>query len=359
MSELKYRAQGRWHGILAAAGFPADCLRNKHQPCPICGGKDRFRFDDKQGKGTFFCNGCGAGDGFKLLMLWLDCDFKTAARRVSEILGMGAPAAATVSRPVPTPPPSEPKPEPDQLPRLVALWEAAQPVQDKDPVCAYLRGRGLSVNAPVSSELRYQAALPYWVRVQDGSFRQLGTFPAMLAAIRSTDGQLQGLHQTYLQGRVKGKHTHWQKADLRHPETGESLPAKKMRSRYSGSVSGAAVQLDGMSDDGRLLVCEGIETALAARELFALPVWAALSANGVRQCVLPESVERLFVCADHDEPRPIGYEAARHLATRATERGIRVQLWQPETAGDALDELHRRQRPAYRILENLNAAKQP
>jgi putative DNA primase/helicase len=50
----------RWLDILTGLGVPAKFLRNKHGPCPMCGGKDRFRFDDKDGKGTFFCNGCGA-----------------------------------------------------------------------------------------------------------------------------------------------------------------------------------------------------------------------------------------------------------------------------------------------------------
>ena len=40
----------------------------KHTSCPACGGKDRFRFDDKQGDGTFYCNQCGAGNGFQLIM---------------------------------------------------------------------------------------------------------------------------------------------------------------------------------------------------------------------------------------------------------------------------------------------------
>ena len=51
--------QHRWLAILPALGVPSHFLRNKHGPCPVCGGKDRFRFDDKDGKGTFFCNGCG------------------------------------------------------------------------------------------------------------------------------------------------------------------------------------------------------------------------------------------------------------------------------------------------------------
>ncbi len=31
-------------------------------------GKTRFRFDDKEGRGTWICNHCGAGDGADLAM---------------------------------------------------------------------------------------------------------------------------------------------------------------------------------------------------------------------------------------------------------------------------------------------------
>jgi putative DNA primase/helicase len=42
----------------------------------MCGGKDRFRFDDKEGHGTWICTHCGAGDGFSLLMKVMGIDFK-------------------------------------------------------------------------------------------------------------------------------------------------------------------------------------------------------------------------------------------------------------------------------------------
>lgn len=56
--------------------------------------------------------------------------------------------------------------------------------------------------------------------------------------------------------------------------------------------------------------------------------------------VLPE-IKTLFIIADHDTPRPIGYECAHTLAVRAIKSGIKVHLWQPTTQGfDALDELN-------------------
>ncbi|MFA9256090.1 primase-helicase zinc-binding domain-containing protein, partial [Escherichia coli] len=51
--------------MLPALGIQV--LKNRHQPCPVCGGSDRFRFDDREGRGTWYCNQCGAGDGLKLV----------------------------------------------------------------------------------------------------------------------------------------------------------------------------------------------------------------------------------------------------------------------------------------------------
>ncbi|MBK7837114.1 MAG: hypothetical protein IPJ49_05390 [Candidatus Obscuribacter sp.] len=56
-------------GIDTGFGINPAHLSGRHNACPICGGSDRFRFDDQEGDGTFYCNQCGAGDGFKLLML--------------------------------------------------------------------------------------------------------------------------------------------------------------------------------------------------------------------------------------------------------------------------------------------------
>ena len=55
-------------------------------------------------------------------------------------------------------------------------------------------------------------------------------------------------------------------------------PGKKML----GPVAGGSVRLFPMTPDGHLGIAEGIETALAAHRIFGIPVWAALSADGVR-----------------------------------------------------------------------------
>ncbi|EMK7756456.1 primase-helicase zinc-binding domain-containing protein, partial [Yersinia enterocolitica] len=46
------QARGKWDFILDALAISHS---KQHSPCPACGGKDRFRFDDRQGAGTWFC----------------------------------------------------------------------------------------------------------------------------------------------------------------------------------------------------------------------------------------------------------------------------------------------------------------
>ena len=55
MKKVTEHAQGQWPRILSAlAGLSPDQLTDKHQPCPLCGGKDRYRFDDKDQAREFF-----------------------------------------------------------------------------------------------------------------------------------------------------------------------------------------------------------------------------------------------------------------------------------------------------------------
>ena len=65
--ELRHAARYQWRHILPALGIPAEKLTNKHQPCPVCGDRDRYRFDDKDGYGSYICTHCGNGDGFHLV----------------------------------------------------------------------------------------------------------------------------------------------------------------------------------------------------------------------------------------------------------------------------------------------------
>ncbi|EAQ7366858.1 toprim domain-containing protein [Salmonella enterica] len=94
VSETVKQACGHWPNILPALGVKV--IKNRHQACPVCGGSDRFRFDDKEGRGTWFCNQCGAGDGLKLVEKVFGVTPSEAAGKVNAVTGNLSPVAPEV-----------------------------------------------------------------------------------------------------------------------------------------------------------------------------------------------------------------------------------------------------------------------
>jgi len=87
--ELKPRMLGQWVGFLTATGFDGKIFNGKHQACPVCGGKDRFRFDNEMqqlGDGGYICNQCGSGDGASLYLKGTGCDFKEMVSKCANYL---------------------------------------------------------------------------------------------------------------------------------------------------------------------------------------------------------------------------------------------------------------------------------
>lgn len=96
------RASGRWSSILAAVGgISADHLTGKHGPCPFCGGRDRWRWDDHDNNGGGYCNKCGGPDqqggaisGLDLIARARGITFPEAIAMVDEYIGGGQIASA-------------------------------------------------------------------------------------------------------------------------------------------------------------------------------------------------------------------------------------------------------------------------
>ena len=89
-------AEGQWPRLLIElAGLSPQQLENRHQPCPACGGTDRYRWDRDDGPGGWYCNQCGGkdhtgggGDGMDLLIRLTGWEFAEAARRIEAYLGL-------------------------------------------------------------------------------------------------------------------------------------------------------------------------------------------------------------------------------------------------------------------------------
>jgi putative DNA primase/helicase len=130
------RARGRWREILPQLGIETRFLTNKHGPCPLCG--DRFRFDDRDGSGSYYCNRCGAGVGLILIRKLKGWDRKTACGEIDKIIGTDRPRSH-----------SEDQPKTGNVQRKVAIERLLAEARDNHVVADYLLGRGIVTSTPV------------------------------------------------------------------------------------------------------------------------------------------------------------------------------------------------------------------
>ena len=118
------------------------------------------------------------------------------------------------------------------------------------------------------------------------------------------------VHRTYLTD-------HGTKADVPNPK------------QVSGILPpGSAVQLYTPSE--KLGIAEGIETAISAARRFDVPIWAALSANGLACWIPPSEVKEVIIFGDNDEA---GLNAAQKLSDRL-DGTVKVQVMIPEAYKD-------------------------
>ena len=307
MSDLRAKALGRWQGMLPSLGVGSRYLTGKHTACPICGeGRDRFRFDDRDGAGTWICSICGAGDGIKLVMLVNGWDFRAAAIEIEKHVGTTEFQRRKAERP-----------EIDKRRDMNAVWQQGQPVQAGDPVALYLAARTGAIAFPgclrTVDRLRYFADAPTW-------------HPAMIAIVVDVEGKPVNLHRTYL--------TKWgTKAALEEP-----------RRLMPGIVpKGSAIRL--AQHSGALGIAEGIETAFSATALFGIPCWALINTAIMTQWIVPADVRELVIFADNDA-NYAGQAAAFSLAHRAKRSNLAVTIEIPAVTDTDWNDVHQLQRQA-------------
>src|SRR4051812_26934236 len=149
------RARHRWREILPQLGIDTRFLANKHGPCPLCGGKDRYRFDDKDGSGSYYCSGCGPGVGVILLRKKHSWDFKTACDEIDKIIGRDLERQPTAL-------PNRHNvyiAENDKAKALRRIERTLAEATDDRVVAAFLRKRRITVSSPA---LRGHPACPYY-----------------------------------------------------------------------------------------------------------------------------------------------------------------------------------------------------
>lgn len=292
MTPTRVRANGKWHAILPQLGVPEAALSGNHGPCPMCGGKDRFRFINTEGNGTYICSQCGGGDALDLLMNITGESFKDCARKVDALSGK---VKAKTFKPSMS--------QERRVELLNNLYADSRPATKDDLVGIYLQARGFDW---IPDDVLFCRSC----RAPNGT-----THPAMIAMIRDVEGVPASMHRTFL-GRGK-------KADMEHPRA-------LMKSVKEKLPDGACIRLGPVGK--HIGVAEGIETAMAAKSRFGVTTWATISSELMKKWLPPAGVEKVTIFGDCD-PKYGGQAAAFHLAHKLAVRNIAVQVQIPDKIG--------------------------
>ena len=105
---------------------------------------------------------------------------------------------------------------------------------------------------------------------------------------------------------------------------------------FFGPVAGAAVRIGNLRPGEWLALGEGVETSASVTVACKFPAWAALSAGGLTQLLLPPEATHVLICADNDATG-VGQQAAYDAASRFLTEGRRVRVALPPTTGSDLN----------------------
>lgn len=291
--KTKDAAFGKWGSILGHLGY-AELLDGKHQDCPLCSGKKKFRYTDYKSNGEWICT-CGAGDGFDLIMQADGIQFDQAAKLVDGIIGNNDLEETF-------------KPEVDYEKRrrdLNALWAGAL---SNERMIDYLISRGIKDHGTQFKGLTDLRG-HHDMYNSDTGYRQ----PGMCALIRNKDGVPVSIHRTFFDPKAK-----------------KIMPPTE-------KISGAGVRLGWKGGDNLLIVGEGIETTIAGMAHYRKPGLAAISAHGMETLVVPQQYQFIIILADNDRSFT-GQKAAFTLARRLDTEKRYVSVVMPRVPGfDFLD----------------------
>jgi putative DNA primase/helicase len=245
---------------------------------------------DKDGSG-YYCNQCGPGDTISLIQKTLGYSFTEAVHRIRELSGN-----------IEINPTKEKNTDNRKI--LNGLWKKSTPLTGSDPVSKYLHKRGL-VLSPMNvkfCKLCYESDTK-------------SEMPAMIAKVVDYTGKPVTLHRTYLGERGK--------ADIPSPK--KTMPGVQ-------KMDGCAVRLF-KPKDGAIGIAEGIETAIAATQLFSIPTWSALNSVVLEKFRPPKGIKQVYIFGDNDA-NFTGQKATYTLANKLCNQDLIVHVDIPDISGN-------------------------
>jgi putative DNA primase/helicase len=314
LQDLKPRLNGQWLNMLThfcpQLQTAAD-RKGKHVPCPVHGGTDGFRFaKDAEDSGRGICNTCGGfADGFAILHWMTGWSYNVIFDEVARYLGLDVKGKAASPAPA-MPAPAAPKqPVFDKFARenLVDTIGGGFDLRSpkSEPARLYLKQRGVLI-APLPSheEVMFN---PYTPR---GNGRDL----AIISLVRNVQDQVVTVHRTFINR--KGEKSIGKDGECR----------MMMTPPLEGSVSGAAIRLYPATTTVGL--GEGLETALAVRAAYGIPVWSTINSTLMKYVKLPEHIRTVYLFGDNDR-KCAGQTAVAEAANRFEQEGRKVKIFIP------------------------------
>jgi putative DNA primase/helicase len=202
--------------------------------------------------------------------------------------------------------------------RALAIWNEATDPRGTSAEKWLREQRGLAIDDEIAGHvLRFNARTPW----RDENTGQTIFVPALIALFRSIDTtEPVAVHRIRF-------------------AAGERKPDRRML----GPVGRAAVML-GTVTDGRLAIAEGVETAMAARQLgIGCGTWALGSVGAISRFPVLPTVKHLTFCGETGDACK---QAMRWCGLRWRKAGRRVTIVMPEVGSDLNDEIIARRHAA-------------
>ncbi|MES2989409.1 MAG: CHC2 zinc finger domain-containing protein, partial [Pseudomonadota bacterium] len=258
--------------------------------------------------GHFHCFGCGAhGDAINFVMRLRGLAFQAA---IASLLDM--PERYQIVRTTRLHAPAPRENDSGTADRVRAILAECGPVVDGTAAWLYLWSRGLK---PSPALLAHPALFCSEIG---------GPLPALVAPLVGGLGETSAVQRIWCKGSVEYDGTNCQ-ADARAPLV--------TRKKTLGVMSDGAVRLQ---PAGAVLgLAEGVETALAASQLYRVPVWAVCGAARLGHVAITPDVKILMIFGDNGAT---GHDLAERAAALWRERGMACQIaYPPERFGDFND----------------------
>ena len=200
-------------------------------------------------RGQYHCFGCGAtGDHITALMHFTGKSFVEVVETLGGVREVSEEDRRRMAERKAEQAAEEERERAKAMSRCERMFERARPIAGTH-AAAYLEARGMRVSSDWTFDLRFIASLRY-LGYADAKAKEpdtdLGSFPAMVAAIRDNTGRITGIHRTFLDPDRPAK--------LLPPGDRTRNKAKKI----TGHMRGGMIRLSELREN--MAMGEGIET---------------------------------------------------------------------------------------------------